>query len=63
MGTHVIAGDSAICEDAKENVNRVVGEGAAIVRENSRLSSTVRLSRKDRCARCPKDLSKARSHH
>ena len=41
MGTHVIAGDSAICEDAKENVNRVVGECAAIVRENSRLTVIV----------------------
>ena len=26
MGSHVIAGDLALREDAKENVNRVVGE-------------------------------------
>ena len=41
MGSHVIAGDLAIREDAKENVNRVVGECAAIVREDRRLTGIV----------------------
>ena len=41
MGAHIIAGDPAIREDAKENVNRVVGECAAIVREGRRLTGVV----------------------
>ena len=41
MGLHVIAGDPAIRENAKENINRVVGECTAIVREDRRLTGTV----------------------
>jgi hypothetical protein len=41
MGSHVIAGNPAIREDAKENVNRVVGECAAVVRKDRRLTGIV----------------------
>ena len=41
MGAHIIAGNPAIREDAKENVNRVVGECAAIVREDRRPTGIV----------------------
>jgi hypothetical protein len=41
MGSHAIAGDPAIREDAKKNINGIVSECAAIVREDCGLTGIV----------------------